>query len=90
MPHQFETGSLCTATTCEGESPILKERSATATKRAIVALEIHKIRDERAAVVSEEGRFVDARRERIAVVSIATYISATWALPLRKNTKIDR
>jgi len=54
-----------------------------------VALEIHKIRDERVAVVSEEGRFVDARRVLIEVVPIANYISATWVLPLRKNPKID-
>ena len=55
----------------------MNEMSATATKRAIVALEIHKILDERSAVVSEEGRFDVALRVCIAVVPIASYISAT-------------
>jgi hypothetical protein len=70
-------GSLCTATTCEGASPALNESSETATKRAIVALKTHKILDLRLAEVSDEGPFDCPRRDRITVVAIAPYISAS-------------
>jgi hypothetical protein len=52
----------------------LKESSEIARKRAIVALEIQTILDERSAELSEEER---SRRVRIAVEPIATYISAS-------------
>jgi hypothetical protein len=55
---------------------MLNERSDMATKRAIVALEIHKILAERSAVVSDDGLFGCPWRVRIAVIPIATYISA--------------
>ena len=81
IPHQFAIGSLCTATTCDGVSPILNESSDTATKSAAVALVIHKILEDRSAVVSDEGRAVP-RFVRIAVVPIAHYISALRGLCL--------
>ena len=70
----------------------MKERSDTATKRAIVALEIHKIRADRSAVVSKEGRFECPWRVRTAVVPIATYISAQWVIcaPVFHENKLGR
>jgi hypothetical protein len=78
------------ATMCEGGSLLLNERRATATKSAIVALEIHNILDERAAVVSEEGRFEALWRVRIADVPIATYISASAGVLSKFFTKRKR
>ncbi len=59
---------------------MLNDKSDIAIKRANAALEIHKTLEDRAAVVSEEGR--EAPRDCIAVVPIATYISASGLLCL--------
>ena len=82
MPHQFAVGSLWVATMWEGQSPILKESSETATKRAIVALEIQRILDERSAVVSEDGRLPFPLRLCNADVPMAIYLSALHAFCL--------
>ena len=55
----------------------MNERRATARKRAIVALEIHNILDDRSAELRDEAWNALEWRVRTAVEPIAPYISAS-------------
>tara|TARA_B100001750_G_C15186016_1_gene436458 strand:+ start:271 stop:642 length:372 start_codon:yes stop_codon:yes gene_type:complete len=69
-PHKFATGSLCTATMCDGGSAESKESSAMATNNAMAALEIQMILEEKSAEDNDAATLERLRRVLIALVPI--------------------